>query len=60
MSQNATTTEPSMRITSLKAFLYCEWLFFLEEVEEIRLDDRTVYAERLLYTEQPPLDNEEP
>jgi CRISPR-associated protein Cas1 len=41
--------EPSLRVNALHALLYCERLFYLEEVEELyRADDR-VYAGRRLH-----------
>lgn len=43
------TQEPSIRVNALHALLYCERLFYLEEVEELyRADDR-VYAGRRLH-----------
>lgn len=33
-----------LRVMSLHALLYCERLFYLEEVEEIRVADASVYA----------------
>jgi len=38
-----------IRVMALHAFLYCERLFYLEEVEEIRLADAAVYAGRRLH-----------
>lgn len=37
-------TEPTLRVMALHALAYCERLFYLEEVEEIRLADAAVYA----------------
>ncbi len=34
--------EPPLRIMALHALLYCERLFYLEEVEEIRVADANV------------------
>lgn len=45
------TTEPPLRVMSLHALAYCERLFYLEEVEEIRLADEAVYAGRTLHEE---------
>ena len=41
--------EPPLRVMSLHALLYCERLFYLEEVEEIRVADHAVYAGRRLH-----------
>ncbi|MBM3223470.1 MAG: type I-MYXAN CRISPR-associated endonuclease Cas1 [Candidatus Tectomicrobia bacterium] len=43
-------TEP-LRVMSLHALAYCERLFYLEEVEEIRLADERVFAGRRLHAE---------
>lgn len=51
---------PPLRIMSLHALLYCERLFYLEEVEEIRVADAAVYAGRRLHEEVVPLDDESP
>jgi CRISPR-associated protein Cas1 len=40
-----------LRIMSLHALEYCERLFYLEEVEEMRLADERVYAGRRLHVE---------
>ncbi len=46
---NPNEQEPSLRVNALHALLYCERLFYLEEVEELyRADDR-VYAGRRLH-----------
>ncbi len=50
--------EPSLRIMALHALMYCERLFYLEEVEEIRVADAAVYAGRRLHEEVAPLDDE--
>ena len=42
------------------ALLYCERLFYLEEVEEIRVADANVYAGRRLHLERVSLDDETP
>lgn len=39
----------TLRVMGLHALLYCERLFFLEEVEEIRVADQRVYAGRELH-----------
>ena len=44
-------TEPLIRVMALHALLYCERLFYLEEVEEIRIADEAVYAGRRLHEE---------
>lgn len=46
MDQNG---EPLIRVMALHALAYCERLFYLEEVEEIRLADASVYAGRTLH-----------
>ncbi|MBC7816694.1 MAG: Dna2/Cas4 domain-containing protein, partial [Planctomycetaceae bacterium] len=45
---------------ALHALLYCERLFYLEEVEEIRVADGAVYAGRRLHDEVVSLDDETP
>jgi len=45
---------------ALHALLYCERLFYLEEVEEIRVADFAVYAGRRMHEELLPLDDESP
>ncbi len=40
-----------LRIMSLHALAYCERLFYLEEVEEMRVADKRVYAGRRLHVE---------
>jgi len=42
---------PLTRVMALHAVAYCERLFYLEEVEEIRLADDRVFAGRLLHEE---------
>ncbi len=44
-----TTDEPLIRVMALHALAYCERLFYLEEVEEIRIADANVYAGRRLH-----------
>src|SRR5216683_1247338 len=43
--------EPLVRVMALHALAYCERLFYLEEVEEIRVADEAVYAGRVLHQE---------
>ena len=40
------TDEPPVRVMALHALAYCERLFYLEEVENVRLADASVYAGR--------------
>jgi len=54
-----TNTTP-LRVMSLHALLYCERLFYLEEIEEIRVADTAVYAGRRLHEEVVPMDDETP
>ena len=44
-----TTDTPLIRVMALHALAYCERLFYLEEVEEIRVADHRVYAGRTLH-----------
>jgi len=44
-----TTDNPLIRVMALHAMAYCERLFYLEEVEEIRVADANVYAGRRLH-----------
>jgi CRISPR-associated protein Cas1 len=44
-------SEPLVRVMALHALAYCERLFYLEEVEEIRIADAAVYAGRRLHEE---------
>lgn len=46
-----TTDLPLTRVMALHALAYCERLFYLEEVEEIRVADANVYAGRRLHEE---------
>ena len=46
-----TEAEPLIRVMALHALAYCERLFYLEEVEEIRIADHAVYAGRRLHEE---------
>ncbi|MFN7932980.1 MAG: type I-MYXAN CRISPR-associated endonuclease Cas1 [Bryobacteraceae bacterium] len=45
------TEEEPIRVGALHALAYCERLFYLEEVEEIRLADAAVFAGRTLHEE---------
>jgi CRISP-associated protein Cas1 len=51
-------SEP-LRIMSLHALAYCERLFYLEEVEEVRVADERVYAGRRLHAELAREEDEE-
>jgi CRISP-associated protein Cas1 len=42
---------PTLRVMALHALAYCERLFYLEEVEEIRVADAAVWAGRRLHLE---------
>jgi CRISPR-associated protein Cas1 len=44
-------SSPLLRVQSLHALLYCERLFYLEEVEGVRLADAAVFAGRRLHVE---------
>jgi len=44
-------SETPLRVMSLHALAYCERLFYLEEVEEIRVADDRIYAGRALHEE---------
>lgn len=46
------TDAPLIRVMALHALAYCERLFYLEEVEEIRVADANVYAGRRMHAEQ--------
>ncbi len=46
-----TTDDPLVRVMALHALAYCERLFYLEEVEEIRVADANVYAGRRIHEE---------
>ncbi|MGC1273807.1 MAG: type I-MYXAN CRISPR-associated endonuclease Cas1 [Planctomycetaceae bacterium] len=56
----ATPDAPPLRVMALHALLYCERLFYLEEVEEIRVADAAVYAGRRLHDEIASPDDETP
>ncbi|MBW7864434.1 MAG: type I-MYXAN CRISPR-associated endonuclease Cas1 [Candidatus Hydrogenedentes bacterium] len=49
MTSDADT--PPLRVMALHALAYCERLFYLEEVEEIRVVDDRVFAGRALHAE---------
>lgn len=49
MSLPLPVIDPPTRVMALHALLYCERLFYLEEVEEIRVADARVYAGRELH-----------
>lgn len=51
MSTDTSFSDPLIRVMALHALAYCERLFYLEEVEEIRLADAAVYAGRRLHEE---------
>ncbi|WP_417734145.1 type I-MYXAN CRISPR-associated endonuclease Cas1 [Rosistilla oblonga] len=46
--------EPLIRVMALHALSYCERLYYLEEVEELREADDRVYAGRRLHEERVP------
>ena len=48
--------EPPIRVMALHALAYCERLFYLEEVEEIRVADDRIWAGRRLHGEATPQD----
>ena len=48
-----------LRVMAIHALAYCERLFYLEEVEEIRVADNRVYAGRTLHEAQVPEDGSE-
>ncbi|MBX6312320.1 MAG: type I-MYXAN CRISPR-associated endonuclease Cas1 [Isosphaeraceae bacterium] len=49
MSTMMCGSDPPLRVMSLHALAYCQRLFYLEEVEEIRVADARVYAGRELH-----------
>lgn len=49
--QTEVDDEPLIRVMALHALAYCERLFYLEEVEEIRVADERVFAGRALHAE---------
>lgn len=50
--------EPLLSVAGLHALVYCERLFYLEEVERIRVADERVYAGRRLHVEEVGPDEE--
>jgi len=58
--QSPEAAEPPLRVMALHALLYCERLFYLEEVEEIRVADAAVYAGRRLHVEEVTPEDETP
>lgn len=58
--ETAPAPEPPICIMALHAMLYCERLFYLEEVEEIRVADANVYAGRRLHDDVVPDDDVSP
>ena len=50
VNSTAVELDPPLRVMSLHALAYCQRLFYLEEVEEIRVADDRVYAGRELHT----------
>ena len=53
-SPELTPEEPPIRVMAIHALEYCERLFYLEEVEEIREADDRVYAGRKLHEDRVP------
>ena len=51
LQQESHRQEPPIRVMALHALAYCPRLFYLEEVEEIRVADHRVYAGRTLHEE---------
>lgn len=49
--QSAIVNDPLLSVASLHALAYCERLFYLEEVERIRVADAAVFAGRRLHEE---------
>lgn len=43
--------EPTVRVSALHALVYCERLFYLEEVEDIHVADAAVFAGKTLHEE---------
>ncbi len=44
-----TTDAPLIRVMALHALVYCERLYYLEEVEEIRVADANIHSGRRLH-----------
>lgn len=51
MSDSMPTAQPTIRVMALHALAYCERLFYLEEVEEIRVTSAAMWAGRRLHEE---------
>ena len=51
MLDEADLSGPTFRVMALHALVYCERLFYLEEVEELRVADQAVLAGRTLHEE---------
>jgi CRISPR-associated protein Cas1 len=49
---------PLIRVMAIHALGYCERLFYLEEVEEIRVADERIYAGRTLHETLAETDSE--
>lgn len=47
----AAAMQPTFRVMALHALVYCERLFYLEEVEELRVADEAVFEGRRLHLE---------
>lgn len=60
LTHDTGSDEPPVRVMALHALLYCERLFYLEEVEEIRVADHAVYAGRRLHDDVVGMDDETP
>ena len=60
LPHDAGSDEPPIRVMALHALLYCERLYYLEEVEEIRVADAAVFAGRRLHDDVAGLDDETP
>lgn len=58
MSESTIEQQP-LRIMALHALAYCERLFYLEEIEELRVADHRVYAGRTLHEAELPKDGGE-
>jgi CRISP-associated protein Cas1 len=58
-NDDAIPEEPPIRVMAIHALAYCERLFYLEEVEEIRQADDRVYEGRRLHEEQVPKTDDE-
>lgn len=58
MAESPPSGDPPLRVMALHALLYCERLFYLEEIEEIRVADAAVYAGRELHAGLEPGEGE--